>query len=209
LSARERADLTVRSRERLHRYGWLFAGFAVLGAAVMLGFVLKLASDLPPGRDPTRLWVIGSLLTLVVVAPLGGVFVLMRRRARNPELLLGAGRSTKAAVRRALREGHTTDPRIDALAREAARHQLHLLRGRRRFLPWVFFVSALLYLASLVLNFLDDGFRWTMLPSVLGIVGMALLGSRFVVYVPRCRRYLTTTPVEAGDGHDVVHPNRS
>jgi hypothetical protein len=32
----------------------LFARFAVLGAAVMVGFVLKLASDLPPGRDPTN-----------------------------------------------------------------------------------------------------------------------------------------------------------
>ncbi len=174
----------------------------------MLGLVLKLAADLPPGRDPTRLWVVGSLVTAFMLATFAGAGLLMRRRARNPELLLGAGRSIQAVVRRALRDGHCTDPRIDALAREAARHQLYLLRGWRRFLPWAFGVSALLYLAGLVLNWVDDGFAWTMLPSGFGIVGLALLGARFAVHVPRCRRYLTTTPPKFGGGNDVQDTDR-
>lgn len=209
LSARERADLTVRARQRLHRYGWLYAGFAVLGAAAMAGFVLKLAADLPPGRDPTRLWVVGSLVTVFVLVPGGAAFVLMRRRARNPELLLGTKRSTQVAVRRALRDGHTTDPRIDTLARESARHQLYLLRGRRRFLPWIFYVSALLYLTSVIVIWVGDGFRWYMPVQVFGVIGLLLFGARFAIHVPRCRRYLATMPLGSGGSNDVAHPDRS
>ena len=208
LSARERAQLTVRARRRLHRYAWLLVGFAVLGAAVMAGFVLKLAADLPPGRDPTRLWVVGSLVTAFMLATFTGAAWAMRRRARNPELLAGADRSTQAAIRRALRDGHTTDARIDALAREAARHQLYLLRGWRRFLPWIFCVSALLYLASLTATWIGDGPRWTMLPAAFGLVGLVWFGVHFAVHVPRCRRYLTTNLAGTGDRTDGAHPDR-
>lgn len=65
----------------------------------------------------------------LVLATFAGAALIMRRRAGNPELLASAGCSTQAAVRRALRDGRTNDARIDALTREAARHQLYLLRA--------------------------------------------------------------------------------
>ena len=70
-------------------------------------------------------WSVGEVVVLalppLVVLLAAAVAVLVwRRRDQDPQLSLGADRMTQRAVLRALRDGGTADPRVDALARDAA-----------------------------------------------------------------------------------------
>jgi len=186
----ERAHLAVTARRRVRRVGALLAALGVLAAVGMVGYLLKMQADLPPDRDPTRLWLVGSLAVVLVVLSFAVPVIALRERARHPELLLGAGRSTRKAVLRALRDGHTPDPHIDALAREAARHQMHLLRGWRRYLPWFFCAMAVLFLAGMTLGLMSEPSTPALVALALGSIALGVGGPHLFLSIRRSRRYL-------------------
>jgi hypothetical protein len=198
----DRDELAAQARRRLGRFSWFFAGSDLLACAVLVLFTARLAGR-GPDEDYRRTWVVGILVIAVMAVTFAVPVAVMRRRMRNPELLLGANRGTQSAVRRALRDGYATDARIDALARESARYQLSLLSGRRRFLPWMLAAGLLLSVAGLILGWADAGWTLPLTGQALGVAGLAAITARLFIYVPRCRRYLATSPPDA-TGHTQV-----
>ncbi|MFI5497293.1 hypothetical protein [Actinoplanes sp. NPDC051859] len=122
--------------------------------------------------------VVGSLLLLLI-------FRLLRRQEDNPQLLFGADKADRAAVQRALRAGSTTDPRIDALARDTARHAV-----RRPWLLWWLVGLIVLSTALLVVRVID-GDTW----REIGLSGLnsalfTAVAARLVMDRRRAQRFL-------------------
>ena len=114
----DRQQLEHAARRRTRR-GWYWG--AVSATAVLLGFpaaALLTSEGLLSAGETVVVFIPGMVGVLA-----GGAFVWwVRRRQGNPQLLAGANRGTRSAVRRALRTGGTSNARIDALTRETADH---------------------------------------------------------------------------------------
>lgn len=137
------------------------------------------------------------LLLLLVTAALGVAVVLLINAwmTRNSSLADGADLASRRRVKAALRDGSTTDPQVDALARKEAEQQV-----RRR---WVFWALGVV-LALQTLNAVSTdrtSTRWT---SGLGALAWAVLLYQHWRTTQRARRYLTRRPdaetPEAGHG---------
>jgi membrane protein YdbS with pleckstrin-like domain len=130
--------------------------------------------------EPHRLSVPGVAVTALPVLVLAGVaLVAIRTWSRHdsePQLSFGADREVQRAVARALRDGGTADPRIDALARDAAE------RGRRQQgLIRLHAVLAMVF-AVLFLRYAVEGDGW----FIVAIFG--LLTATQILMVHTCWR---------------------
>ncbi|WP_305785080.1 hypothetical protein [Symbioplanes lichenis] len=90
---------------------------AIAAAATVLAFGLGLSADRSLGA---RGWTFIGVGLLLVVAGATAVVLVIRRRLDNPELVAGLDRPSQRDVARALRNGRTDDPRIDAIIRQSA-----------------------------------------------------------------------------------------
>lgn len=101
--------------------------------------------------------------------------------------------ATSRAIRAALQSGATDDPRIDALARDAARRNL-----RRPWLMWGYLILSPLVLASAFVDHTHGAEHWLlvtahlMLAAFFGSSGWQLAATR-----RRAHRYLRTRPTSA------------
>ncbi|MET8041765.1 hypothetical protein ABZU25_12985 [Micromonospora sp. NPDC005215] len=125
---------------------------------------------------------------LMLIPPLIGAVVALvfgRRLIRRMPPTAGADPATKQQIGRALRDGSTDDPRLDALAREEAR-----LRVGQRWLLWLFAVVVLTQLSALV----TAANPFTRVLAVLLILLMA--GSAWYRWrgLREARRYLAGPP---------------
>lgn len=123
------------------------------------------------------------LLLLLVTAALAVAVVLLINAwmTRNSSLSDGADLASRRRVKAALRDGSTTDPQVDALARKEAEQQV-----RRR---WVFWALGVV-LALQTLNAVSTdrtSTRWT---SGLGALAWAVLLYQHWRTTQRARRYL-------------------
>ncbi|MER7591111.1 hypothetical protein ABTW72_26605 [Micromonospora sp. NPDC127501] len=136
------------------------------------------------------------LLLLLVTAALGvAVILLINAWMTKNALSDGADPASRRRVKAALRDGSTTDPQVDALARKEAEQQV-----RRR---WVFWALGVV-LALQMLNAISTdrtSTRWT---SGLGALAWAVLLYQHWRTTQRARRYLAGRPdaetAEAGHG---------
>lgn len=108
-----------------------------------------------------------------------------RRQDRDPQLSLGADRETQRAVARALRDGGTTDPRVDALARDAAERS----KGRA-WLIWLYGLLTAVFTALLIRNVMAGGDWFTIAAFALPMMAQALLMYTFWQLRRRAVRYL-------------------
>ncbi|SCF31144.1 hypothetical protein GA0070612_6274 [Micromonospora chokoriensis] len=125
------------------------------------------------------------LLLLLVTAALGVAVVLLINAwmTRNSSRSDGADLASRRRVKAALRDGSTTDPQVDALARKEAEQQV-----RRR---WVFWALGVV-LALQTLNAVSTdrtSTRWT---SGLGALVWAVLLYQHWRTTQRARRYLAS-----------------
>ena len=197
LTEQERDDLTDRARRKIHRIAALLAALTLV--ALVTGLSIALSEVDSPGAWPPRTWLIVVAIVIVAALATAAPLVIFRRRARHPELLEGADRTTRSAVRRALRVGYATDPHIDALARDSARQQMNRISGRRRWLLLLFPISVVLVLAGLVLGLLSDGLTWRTFTTGTYLIMVSAGGVWLLVYVRHCRRYLANAATRDGD----------
>ncbi|MGI5212410.1 hypothetical protein [Plantactinospora sp. CA-290183] len=140
----ERTMLRDRARQRLTRRMWLSAIVVSVAVAVpvILGGLL-VGSEVSTGS-----WVlIGGGAGLLIAGLLVLAWQFGRRRI-DPPLVEGSDPATRRAVRRALRDGHTDDPRVDELA--------HDLIARNLPAGWVPLFCAGLAVLSLMMLLLGD-----------------------------------------------------
>ncbi|MEU5669015.1 hypothetical protein ABZ749_01330 [Micromonospora sp. NPDC047753] len=137
------------------------------------------------------------LLLLLVTATLGVAVILLINAwmTRNSSVSDGADPASRRRVKAALRDGSSTDPQIDALARKEAERQV-----RRRWVFWA--LGAVLALQMLNAISTDrTSARWT---SGLGAVVWAVVLYQHWRTTQRARRYLAGPPTaetaEAGHG---------
>ncbi|MEW2428248.1 hypothetical protein AB0877_09560 [Micromonospora sp. NPDC047644] len=170
------------------------AAMVLLAATVPATFAIgMLISDGKRDADDSLI----QLLLLLVTAALGVAVVLLINAwmTRNSSVSDGADLASRRRVKAALRDGSTTDPRIDALARKEAEQQV-----RRRWVFWA--LGAVLALQTLNAVSTDrTSTRWT--------AGLAALVWAVLLYqhwrtTQRARRYLAGRPTaetaEAGHG---------
>ncbi|WP_425781851.1 hypothetical protein [Micromonospora sp. DT53] len=110
--------------------------FAALGTAAFVGRGTVKSDDLLV----TFAWMLVPPLVGAVVALAFG-----RRLIRRMPQTAGTAPATKRRVERALRDGSTDDPQLDALARKEAQ-----LRISQRWLLWLFAAGVLTQLLTLV-----------------------------------------------------------
>ena len=123
LTDRERAGLAETAATRAGRQrAWVLGVFLVflVGAT---GLPAALAED---GVDAPGLALLAlpALVTVIILV----AFYVRRNRNQQWPLALGADRATRAAVRHAIRQGQTSDGRIDALVRDLQEYRA----GHRR-----------------------------------------------------------------------------
>ena len=85
----------------------------------------------------------------IVVAGIAGVVVQLIRGDHGLKRMRGESRETRRAVRRAIRDGHTDNPRIDELAREVIRSSPRL-RWAKYFFGLMLMLSVGLLMTDLV-----------------------------------------------------------
>ena len=98
----------------------------------------------------------GLLFAVGVAFVLIGVGVLVmaiRRQRADPHVWIP--RKDSVAVQRALRDGHTDDPRLDALARSAATRAI-----KQRWMVWLLPLGVLLFAAGAVGDLRDPDTTW-------------------------------------------------
>ncbi|WP_444950207.1 hypothetical protein [Micromonospora ureilytica] len=124
------------------------------------------------------------LLLLLVAATLGVAVILLINAwlTRNPSLSGGTDPANRRRVKAALRDGRTSDPQVDTLARKQAEQQV-----RRRWLPWA--LGAVL--AMQVLLAIDTGRTSTRWTAGLGAAAWAVVLYQQWRATRRARRYLT------------------
>ncbi|MGC4807098.1 hypothetical protein [Micromonospora sp. DT233] len=175
----ERGALVAGGRRR---DGWLIAGVLLVVAVVAVLAVL--AGEVLGGDG----WLAGKrpwLAFLIMLVPplLGAVVALtVGRRLLRRMPPAAADPETMRRVKRALRDGSTDDPRVDALARDQATRIL-----ARRWMPWV---SVLLLAAQLAFFFLGSGDAVQKTVAGVGVVCWAGLIVAFLRSRRRARRYL-------------------
>ncbi|MFI5932880.1 hypothetical protein [Actinoplanes sp. NPDC051494] len=166
----DRDLLRDRADRRMRLLGVLFA--VLVGAALIGGLTAGLGEFRP-------------ILLVLVIVPIGVYALIRRTRLTDPTLLRGADTSTQRAVTRALKAGHSADPRVDALARDTARRTL-----RRRWTLATLIVAAVVMTGSLVLN-LTDGELGTL--AVIHAISAAAFVAATVnaaLLIRRSRHYL-------------------
>ncbi|WP_030487384.1 hypothetical protein [Micromonospora chokoriensis] len=141
MTAEERvvADEQV-TQGRHHRSTYIVAAVVVVGAAAMG------TAAIVDGETGTSDLLVA--FALMLFPPLVGAVVALilgRRLIRRTPPTAGADPATRRRIGRALRDGSTDDPRLDALARREAR-----LRVGQRWLLWVFAAGVLTQLPALV-----------------------------------------------------------
>jgi MFS family permease len=190
----DREVLRDAAARRGRRYAWW--GLAVGGAVLVIGGVLGASLAVRDGfaEGGHRVSVSGVVLVvglgLVLSAMPLSAFVIMRRRARDPVLVLGADRATRAAVRRALRDGRTADPRIDVLARDLAQRTL-----RNRWARWGYAVAAALVATGLVMRIVSGEVTGYGVVLPLGSLVLTGIGAALLVRDGRrAARYLDRQP---------------
>ncbi|SCE66742.1 hypothetical protein [Micromonospora mirobrigensis] len=174
----DRAALLADGHRRQRRLDlYVLSALLVLGVAA--GATALLAGDGTVDRD--ELW---PVFLVMLVPPLVGVVVALvfgRRITRRLPPQTGADPATMRRAKRALRDGHTDDPRVDALARDMATRIL--AQG------WLLWVGVLLLLTQGSRLALDDD----LFVRVTGAVGA--LAALFLIWVHlhgrrRARTYL-------------------
>lgn len=187
----DREQLQGNAKQRMRRATrtGLYAALATFFA--VLAFALVISAD--------ESWTAGKVTALVVTVLVGTVlllagFLVVGRLNGGRELLFGADRATRRDVQRALRAGHTDNPRIDALARDSAAHGL-----RTRWTMWWFAAFALLQVVVLAFNIADRDDWWQVARHAgFAVMFGALLGGQ-VFQRRRWRRYLAhPAPSRAG-----------
>ncbi|WP_306204297.1 hypothetical protein [Actinoplanes sp. RD1] len=133
----DRAELRERAAKRIRL---LLLVPAIAAATVVLAF--GVAMD---GSAGTRGWIFIGVGLVLIAAGAAAMMLVVRRRLANPELVSGLDRSSQREVARALRNGRTDDPRVDAIIRQSAARVI-----RTRWLTAVFALVAALdvYLAA-------------------------------------------------------------
>ncbi|MGC4845654.1 hypothetical protein ACLQ3F_00315 [Micromonospora sp. DT15] len=137
------------------------------------------------------------LLLLLVTATLGVAVILLINAwmTKNSSVSDGTDPASRRRVKAALRDGSTSDPQVDALARKEAEQQV-----RRRWVPWALgVVMALQVLHAISTD--RTSTRWT---AGLGAVVWAVVLYQHWRTTQRARRYLAGRPTaetaEAGHG---------
>ncbi|MET8088721.1 hypothetical protein [Micromonospora sp. NPDC005220] len=179
----ERARLVAAARRRSNRL--TMTAVVLLLASVLATFAVGVliadgkgnAGGLPP------------LLFLLLPATVGIAVALLVNAlmTRNPSPSDGTDPTSMRRVKAALRDGRTTDPRIDALARKEAEQQV-----RRRWSPWALGV-ALAMQVLLAVGTDRTPTRWT---AGVGAVAWAVVLYQQWRTTQRARRYLTGSTLD-------------
>ncbi|GAA2548649.1 hypothetical protein GCM10010435_17770 [Winogradskya consettensis] len=180
----DRDLLRARATRRLRLLGVVFAVLAGLGCVALLVGVFLTSS-------PVLLVPLAFLLALALLP----VYT-FRRVARNPALLQGADVTTQRAVSRAFKTGHAADPRVDALARDAAAHN-----RRNSWAPWLLTVATALVVGSFVLNIIGGGLEPADSLLLGGVIAFGYVTVVTWLSTVRSRRYGLGQPgpAEGGD----------
>ena len=141
-------------------------------------------------------WSVAEVAVVLAPALFGAVLLVvflrwLGREQSRPQLLFGASRRDQRAVQHALRTGQASDPRIDALSRDTARHNL-----RWPWLPWLYAVVTVLQGGLLVLNLIDGDLQDTPTSGLLLIL-WCLLTWQALLRQRRSRRYLADATATA------------
>lgn len=180
----DRESLRVTARARQRRFRWVSVGIVL--AVIIVNAVMVVTTA---GRDWSPVAVLVLVLPTVVLV---GILVVAgrswRRQAREPQLSYGADPRTQRAVARALREGGAADPRIEALARDAAE------RGRPG--RWIVVLSGTVALlaAVMLVGSLIQGDRSAAVTSALVVASQALVCHTFWRLRRRAEIYLRRGP---------------
>ncbi|AGL20954.1 hypothetical protein [Actinoplanes sp. N902-109] len=186
----DREQLRQRSADGLQRAVPVAVAVGGVIFAVILAFAVGLRGDLHSGSS--LVVVLAGLAAAVAIVMTTVYFA--RRRADSAPLLFGADRPTRGAVREALRTGGTSDPRIDALARDAAR----IGRSQRWVVVTAAFV-ALIEAASLVTRIIEgEWFRAATAGALLVLMGV--VAATKTVELRRHRAYLRQPGPASGSG---------
>jgi hypothetical protein len=176
----DRERLRQRSADGLRRAVKVALIVAALVFVAIIGFFLALSDDLRGGSSlvivPAGLGAAAGIVVLTVVAT--------RRMSANAPLLMGADRSTRDAVTRALRAGGTDDPRIDALARDAARGA-----GMQWWVVGAGLLLALVEASSLVIRIAGGEWSRAVFAGLLTVV-MGTVAAKKWAELHRYRAYL-------------------
>lgn len=158
--------------------------FAVLAVLVLLSVVSTFAFSGPSSWSAAEI-AVTALPVLLAVSLMVLATHAWRRQDRDPQLSLGADRQTQRAVARALRDGGTTDPRVDALARDAAERS----KGRA-WLVWLCGLLTVVFAVLLIRGVVTGGDGLTIAASALPMMAQALLVYTFWQLRRRATRYL-------------------
>ena len=188
------ADMEQAARSRLRRWDRVTLAVCVTAPILGIGIGVYLAGADGSGGTPSPGAV--TLLVVVLLVVVGipvAALVYRRRRGGAPALVVGADRTTRKAVQRTLRTGHTHDPHLDVLARDLAEKTL-----RTAYVRWVFLGAFILTGAGQILQVVGGVAWWRAATSVLLLVSTATVGGALDLNVRRSRRYLRGGPPEAG-----------
>jgi hypothetical protein len=117
----------------------------VLVVAPLSGLTIIVGGLAAGGDTPVTSWLlIGTGVALFIAGALAVAWLVLRART-NPPLVAGVDPATRRTVERALRDGHTDDPRVDVLVRDLIAHD-----PSPPWLPWTFAGLAVLQLALLL-----------------------------------------------------------
>ncbi len=179
----DRDDLHATAVARVQRGRLLAIAVALLCAfAVPVG--LLVSGD---GAWSARHLAVPLILAGVLAVVLVGLYPLSRRQDRKAPLAFGADKTTRRAVRRALRTGKAPDARIDALARDTATRTVQSAWQLRLFIG-----VAVLQVIAAVLRAVDGASPQQIGLSVL--ISLCFAGSIAMIIANRrrSRAYLST-----------------
>ncbi|MDG4808246.1 hypothetical protein O7634_15950 [Micromonospora sp. WMMD1120] len=169
--------------------GLTVVAITLLLAAVAAAFAVGALID---DGDVASSGPLAWLLVISAPAMVGAAVALLvtRWRRSDPTRSVGSVPGSLRQVKAALRDGRTTDPRIDALARKEAERQVS-----QRWVSWIY-GAALAAQVLLVVGTDRTSTRWV---SGLGVLAWATALGLHWVAIRRARRYLSQpAPDQAG-----------
>jgi hypothetical protein len=181
----DEVELRQRAQTRLRRRSVLL--LVVMLASVVAGAAIGGYRAGRPTHSPLSLVVAAGGVLLVFAAFYSVLFLVLGRPViRDPALVVGADRTTRKAVERALATGHADDPRVAALTGDTARRVL-----RQRILLWLWPASLMLLVAGTALQLTDRDRNWWAIGSeTVALAVTVAVWCWFLVRRRRSRRYL-------------------